>query len=187
VPPTTGAPPQSRPQHIGFGPNYEEPAQPGVNAASLAGRPAHKTASQQHPGADVPPGSYRPNLGLKHRKDAYDGDPRAAAYAAMVARNANAWRTPQPSGRSMNDGRSGMMTYTAPDDIQQMGMSATQAYCSAYNRYLENNPAADPDDCDAAGRAAARAFAGDSAACEAIRDAAWRRMCERNQNAWRKK
>jgi hypothetical protein len=96
------------------------------------------------------------------------------AYERYKARLSNAWRGPT------HDNAEGANTADLPDDIVQLPMEQQQAYCNAYNQYMEENPDADEEECDAAGRAAI-----DSVDYEAIRQDAQRRYADRIANAWK--
>ena len=101
----------------------------------------------------------------------------------MKARLSDAWK-----GTPVADNAAeGVALADLPDDVQQLPLDQQEAYCQAHNQYLEEHPDASPEECDAVGRAAVgTASPSDSlAACEAVRDAAWRRSVERLTNAWR--
>jgi ribulose bisphosphate carboxylase small subunit len=74
-----------------------------------------------------------------------------------------------------------------PADIAQLPMAQQQAYCNAYNQHTEENPEADEEECDAAGRAAIepRDSADAAANLEAVRAAYQADYVRRISNAWK--
>jgi hypothetical protein len=104
------------------------------------------------------------------------------AYERYKARLSNAWRT---STNDTDDNAEGMATPDLPDDIAALPLAQQQAYCAAYNQHMEENPEADDEECDQAGREAIAALGQDSSVFEAIRTDAQRRYAERITNAWK--
>jgi ribulose bisphosphate carboxylase small subunit len=72
-------------------------------------------------------------------------------------------------------------------DLAQLPMAQQQAYCNAYNQHMEENPEADEEECDAAGRAAIepRDSADAAANLEAVRAAYQADYVRRISNAWK--
>jgi hypothetical protein len=124
------------------------------------------------------------------------------ARQAYIERISNQWKqTAQALPRSATKPRPGLAMYDptgdnaatgvqssdVPSDVAQMSMSAQQAYCRAYNTHMQENPDADDEECDAAGREAISGMdsAPSIADAEARRDAAWRARVARQASAWR--
>ena len=106
---------------------------------------------------------------------------KTPAFARAVSKNTT------PGLAAYDNAAEGTSTSDVPDDIAQLLLDQQEAYSRAHNQHLEEHPDASPEECDAVGRAAiGTASPSDSlAACEAVRDAAWRRSVERVTNAWR--
>jgi hypothetical protein len=113
-------------------------------------------------------------------------DPETA-YQQYKDRLSNAWRTerlPNNLSHDTEDNVEGASTSDLPEDIAELPLEQQHAYCQAYNQYLEENPDADEEDCESAGREALGNRT-DSADYEEIRTAAQRRYVQRITNAWK--
>ena len=129
----------------------------------------------------MPPSAHKPKPGLASY-DPGDCDPSEAAYLRMKARLQDAYRR---TVVGTDDNAEGMATPDLPDDIAALPMTQQNAYCAAYNKHMEENPDADDEDLDQAGREAIAALGNDSSVFEAIRTDAQRRYAERITNAWK--
>jgi cation transport regulator ChaB len=97
----------------------------------------------------------------------------------MKQRLSDAWRTPT------DDNAEGVSTSDLPPDIAQLPLAQQHIYCAAYNQHMEENPDADDEECDQAGREAIAALGQDSSVFEAIRADAHKRYCDRVRDAWK--
>ena len=123
------------------------------------------------------PAGHRPGY-VVPTDDEYDD----TARQRYIARLTNAWRTP------VADNAEGVVSSDLPDDIAALPMMQQQAYCNAYNQHMEENPEADEEECDAAGRGAIepRDSADAAAHLEAVRAAYQAEYVRRITNAWKK-
>jgi hypothetical protein len=123
------------------------------------------------------PAGHRPGY-VVPTDDEYDD----TARQRYIQRLTNAWRT------STCDNAEGANSADLPADIAALPMMQQQAYCAAYNQYMEENPEADEEECDAAGRAAIepRDSADAAANLEAVRAAYQAEYVRRISNAWKK-
>lgn len=135
--------------------------------------------------------AHRPRPGGLPSRDSDPDD----AYENFKHRLSNAWRTNSDWNTPTNYSRDTDDTDDTDDNAEGVSTTANlpeelplaqqHAYCEAYNKYMEENPDADEEDCDQAGRAALPG--GDSANHEAIRIAAQQRYADRIANAWRQR
>jgi hypothetical protein len=131
----------------------------------------------------MPPSAHKPKPGLASYDPSADSADPVDARDAYIARLSNAWRT--PTRDDYDDNAQGVALATAPDDIQQRPLAEQYAYVNAFNQYMEENPDADDEECDQAGREAIAAVGQDSSVFEAVRTGAQRRYAERITNAWK--
>jgi hypothetical protein len=117
---------------------------------------------------------HRPGF-VEVSDDCYDAADQARAR--KIAMQAEAWKTPQYArqmsrktkpGLAQHDvdeddnAAEGMFSSDVPDDVAEMSMAAQQAYCRGYNQHMQENPDADDEECDAAGREAIASMGQDS-------------------------
>jgi len=147
----------------------------------------------------MPPGSRKPKPGATPRYtpnagvDAAELDPSEAAYEQYKQRLGNMWRgtvdvtAAQDDDYDDTDDIMGIQRADAPDDIQQLSLREQDAYVAAFNQHMEENPDADEEECDAAGRAAVEALGPQDAAAdlEAVRDEYHAEYTRRISNAWK--
>jgi hypothetical protein len=131
----------------------------------------------------MPPSAHKPKPGLGD--SAEDGDPSERAYELMKQRLSDAWRGPQ---NDVDDNATmGIQRADVPDDVAQLSLAEQNAYVSGWNRYVEQNPDADADAADEAGREAIAALGQE----DSIADAEMRRAAanaayvRRISEAWR--
>jgi hypothetical protein len=133
--------------------------------------------------------AWKTNAYAKQHRPRPGGTPPSTdsmdAYELYKYRLSNAWRTPTNDASDNAEGVS--TTYDPPNDIAQLPLPQQNIYCAAYNKYMEENPDADEEECDAAGRAALanRDSNLDIADYEKLRATAQQRYAERISNAWR--
>ena len=99
-------------------------------------------------------------------------------------------RTPRPVSPLTTTRPRVRARVTFPTTLRSSCSISSKLYCQAYNQHMRGESRrVTTEECDAVGRAAIRtASPSDSlAACEAVRDAAWRRSVERVTNAWRQR